>query len=44
MKKVLVLVIGLPAVCSAAMAQAAYPVTPVTLVVPFPPGGAVSTR
>jgi tripartite-type tricarboxylate transporter receptor subunit TctC len=41
MKKVRHLLIGLLAACSAAMAQTAYPSKPVTLVVPFPAGGAL---
>jgi tripartite-type tricarboxylate transporter receptor subunit TctC len=41
MKFVLHLLIGLLAACSAAMAQTAYPAKAVTLVVPFPPGGAL---
>ena len=41
MKFVLHLLIGLLAACSGAMAQPAYPAKPVTLLVPFPPGGAL---
>jgi tripartite-type tricarboxylate transporter receptor subunit TctC len=35
------LLLGLLAACSGAMAQASYPAKPVTLVVPFPAGGAL---
>jgi len=41
MKTVLHLLIGLLAACSAAMAQTGYPSKAVTLVVPFPAGGAL---
>jgi len=41
MKIVLHLLIGLLAACGAAMAQPAYPAKAVTLLVPFPPGGAL---
>ena len=41
MKFVLHLFIGLLAACSAAMAQPVYPAKAVTLLVPFPPGGAL---
>lgn len=41
MKTLLHLLIGLLAACSAAVAQTAYPSKPVTLVVPFPAGGAL---
>ena len=41
MKTLLHLVVGLLAACSAAMAQTAYPTKAVTLVVPFPAGGAL---
>lgn len=41
MKKLLPLLIGLLAACSGAVAQTAFPTRPVTLVVPFPAGGAL---
>ena len=41
MKTLLHLLIGLLVACSAAVAQTAYPSKPVTLVVPFPAGGAL---
>ncbi len=41
MKTLVHLVVGLLAACSAAMAQTAYPTKAVTLVVPFPAGGAL---
>lgn len=41
MKTLLHLLIGLLAACSAAVGQTAYPSKPVTLVVPFPAGGAL---
>ncbi len=41
MKIVLSLAVGLLAACGAALAQPALPTKPITLVVPFPPGGAL---